>query len=367
MPRPPRGEKEGDGGGRGGRGGGGRGGGGGGGRGGGGGGWEAERQQWIKLVQMLKKDDMLPVVVFSFSKKRCRTAPTASPPGPPLISREVRRSRLRRAVAGAPAGLRSRPAAGHGVDAARRNIGIAGGLLPIMKETVEILFGRGLVKVLFATETFAMGVNMPARTVVFNGTRKHDGRGFRTLEPGEFTQMAGRSGRRGLDAVGNVIQACWPGAHGGVPDEHDLMRLLKGKSTLLSSQFRLTYTMILNLLRVEDMTVEEMLKRSFSEFRTQQALDAKRGGSGGGSNGASGTGAARHRAARGATCASCLRRTRDARLDKASAAGSSICAGAVRCLRPLCDRRSSFVRSSASMRSLATAAWRRWHPVEWCS
>jgi antiviral helicase SKI2 len=76
-----------------------------------------------------------------------------------------------------------------------------GGLLPILKEMVEILFSRGIVKVLFATETFAMGVNMPARTVVFNGFRKHDGREFRDLLPGEYTQMAGRAGRRGLDKV----------------------------------------------------------------------------------------------------------------------------------------------------------------------
>lgn len=90
---------------------------------------------------------------------------------------------------------------------------------------VEILFARGLVKVLFATETFAMvcivfriywvsvdfihlglqGVNMPAKCVVFSGIRKHDGRSFREILPGEYTQMAGRAGRRGLDTTGTVI------------------------------------------------------------------------------------------------------------------------------------------------------------------
>lgn len=73
---------------------------------------------------------------------------------------------------------------------------------------VELLFSRGLVKVLFATETFAMGVNMPARTVVFSGTRKHDGRNFRDLLAGEYTQMSGRAGRRGLDKTGVVIIVC---------------------------------------------------------------------------------------------------------------------------------------------------------------
>lgn len=76
-----------------------------------------------------------------------------------------------------------------------------GGLLPILKESVEVLFSQSIVKVLVATETFAMGVNMPARSVVFNGIRKHDGRSFRDLLPGEYTQMAGRAGRRGLDRV----------------------------------------------------------------------------------------------------------------------------------------------------------------------
>ena len=73
---------------------------------------------------------------------------------------------------------------------------------------VELLFSRGLVKVLFATETFAMGVNMPARTVVFGSIRKHDGRQFRDLLAGEYTQMSGRAGRRGLDKTGVVIILC---------------------------------------------------------------------------------------------------------------------------------------------------------------
>ncbi|KAG5184771.1 P-loop containing nucleoside triphosphate hydrolase protein, partial [Tribonema minus] len=145
-----------------------------------------------------------------------------------------------------------------------------GGLLPILKETVEILFSRGIVKVLFATETFAMGVNMPARTVVFNGLRKHDGREFRDLLPGEYTQMAGRAGRRGLDKVGTVLITAWSEP----PPLPALRAMLTGSATKLESQFRLKYSMILNLLRVEDMSVEDMIKRSFSEFATQRALGA---------------------------------------------------------------------------------------------
>ena len=109
---------------------------------------------------------------------------------------------------------------------------------------------------------------MPARSVVFNSIRKHDGVQFRELQPGEYTQMAGRAGRRGLDKVGTVVLCCF----GDQPPPQLLLKnMLTGSSTKLQSQFRLTYAMILNLLRVEDMSVEGMIKRSFSEFATQRA------------------------------------------------------------------------------------------------
>lgn len=145
-----------------------------------------------------------------------------------------------------------------------------GGLLPIVKELVEILFAQTLVKVLFATETFAMGLNLPTRTVVFSGYRKHDGHQFRNLLPGEYTQMAGRAGRRGLDPVGSVIIV--PPGGDEAPPVTDLRQMILGEPSKLRSQFRLTYNMILNLLRVEALKIEEMIKRSFSEHATQQML-----------------------------------------------------------------------------------------------
>ncbi|ESO96631.1 hypothetical protein LOTGIDRAFT_147249, partial [Lottia gigantea] len=104
-------------------------------------------------------------------------------------------------------------------DMLKRGIGVHhSGILPILKEVVEMLFGRGLVKILFSTETFAMGVNMPARTVIFDSIRKHDGTNFRNLLPGEYIQMAGRAGRRGLDTTGTVIILC----KGDVPEASEL-------------------------------------------------------------------------------------------------------------------------------------------------
>lgn len=139
-----------------------------------------------------------------------------------------------------------------------------------MKEIVEILFAKSLVKILFATETFAMGLNLPTRTVVFSGFRKHDGRGFRDLLPGEYTQMAGRAGRRGLDTVGYVIIVS--AGRDEAPPAGALRKMILGDPTKLRSQFRLTYNMILNLLRVEALKIEEMIKRSFSENATQALL-----------------------------------------------------------------------------------------------
>lgn len=88
----------------------------------------------------------------------------------------------------------------------KKGIGIHhSGLLPILKETIEILFSEGLLKALFATETFSMGLNMPARTVLFTACRKFDGKEIRWITSGEYIQMSGRAGRRGLDDKGIVI------------------------------------------------------------------------------------------------------------------------------------------------------------------
>jgi hypothetical protein len=143
------------------------------------------------------------------------------------------------------------------------------GMLPLLREVVELLFGRGLVKLLFATETFAMGVNMPTRTVVFHSLRKHDGVEMRDLTPGEYTQMAGRAGRRGKDSQGLVLVLCADAD--SIPAESTLRLLSTGRPTRLQSRFRLTYNMILNLLRQEDLRVEDMIKRSFQEQTTQQS------------------------------------------------------------------------------------------------
>jgi antiviral helicase SKI2 len=224
------------------------------------------KQEWISLARFLEREEMMPTVTFSFSKKKCEEIADMlrSLNLNTAAERNLVQSFAIQTVARLSPNDQCLPQVVKTVEMVKRGIGVHhGGLLPILKEMVEILFSRNLIKILFATETFAMGVNMPARSVVFNSIRKHDGAQFRELQPGEYTQMAGRAGRRGLDKVGTVILCCF----GDTPPPQTLLRnMLTGSSTKLQSQFRLTYTMILNLLRVEDMSVEGMIKRSFSEF-----------------------------------------------------------------------------------------------------
>ncbi|KAK3898285.1 NUC185 domain-containing protein [Staphylotrichum tortipilum] len=232
-----------------------------------------DKNLWVHLVQFLKKQNLLPACIFVFSKKRCEENAdalsnqdfcTAQEKSAIHMLIEKSIARLKPEDRVLPQIIRLRELLSRGIAVHH------GGLLPIVKELVEILFAQTLVKVLFATETFAMGLNLPTRTVVFSGYRKHDGHSFRNLLPGEYTQMAGRAGRRGLDTVGSVIIV--PPGGDEAPPVTDLRQMILGEPSKLRSQFRLTYNMILNLLRVEALKIEEMIKRSFSEHATQQLL-----------------------------------------------------------------------------------------------
>ncbi|CED82946.1 antiviral helicase [Phaffia rhodozyma] len=247
----------------------------GGGGGGGGGGFFRPQGQdknlWSNLVNYLQKNNLLPVVCFVFSKKRCEEY--AGGLSNVNLCTAVEKSKVHVIIENAMKRLSESdqrlPQIQRMKELLKRGIGIHhGGLLPIVKEVVEILFASGYVKVLFATETFAMGVNMPARSVVFSGTRKHDGTNFRDLLPGEYTQMSGRAGRRGLDATGVVIII----PKDEIPEAQALHQMMLGTPNKLASQFRLTFSMLLNLLRVEALKVEEMIKRSFSENASQSLL-----------------------------------------------------------------------------------------------
>ena len=119
------------------------------------------------------------------------------------------------------------------------------GMLPVLQEMVEILFEKRFVKLLFATETFAVGLNMPARATVFTGLQKFNGQVMRYLEPGEYTQMAGRAGRRGIDASGEAIICA---NMFELPDAETMRSIVAGNPKHLRSKFRISYDFVFDVL-----------------------------------------------------------------------------------------------------------------------
>ncbi|KAG2486102.1 hypothetical protein HYH03_015197 [Edaphochlamys debaryana] len=151
----------------------------------------------------------------------------------------------------------------------RRGIGVHhSGLLPILKELIEILFQEGLLKVLFTTETFAMGLNMPARCVVFTAMRKWDGAENRFVSSGEYIQMSGRAGRRGMDDRGLAVMML-----DETMEEDTCRGIMQGKPSPLISSFKLTYYTMLNMLRrlegSEAGTMEFVIRHSFQQFQQE--------------------------------------------------------------------------------------------------
>jgi len=119
------------------------------------------------------------------------------------------------------------------------------GIIPVLREMVELLFEKGYIRLLIATETFAVGLNMPTKTVIFAGLTKFNGSGMRLLFPHEYTQMAGRAGRRGLDTIGHVFHCV---NLFEMPTATDYRHMLTGPPQSLVSKFKLSFTMALSML-----------------------------------------------------------------------------------------------------------------------
>ncbi|KAK7050397.1 rRNA-processing arch domain-containing protein [Favolaschia claudopus] len=223
-----------------------------------------------RLIKMIMLKNYNPVIVFAFAKRECEAlALTLSKfEFNSTEEQELVGNIFTNAIENLAAADRELPQISNLLPLLRRGIGIHhGGLLPILKEVIEILFQEGLIKVLFATETFSIGLNMPAKTVVFTTTRKFDGREFRNLTSGEYIQMSGRAGRRGLDDRGVVIMMC---------DEKlepsAAINMVKGEADRLDSAFHLGYNMVLNLMKVEGISPEFMLEKCFFQFQSNAGV-----------------------------------------------------------------------------------------------
>lgn len=223
-----------------------------------------------KIVRMIMMKNYNPVIVFSFSKRECENL--ALQMSSMAFNDNSEKDMVTKVFQSALGMLseedKKLPQIEHILPLLRRGIGIHhSGLLPILKEAIEILFQEGLIKVLFATETFSIGLNMPAKTVVFTNVRKFDGVSQRWLSSSEFIQMSGRAGRRGLDDRGIVIMMINEQMEPGVAKE-----IVRGEQDKLNSAFYLGYNMVLNLLRVEGISPEFMLERCFHQFQNTASV-----------------------------------------------------------------------------------------------
>ncbi|EOD44282.1 putative atp-dependent rna helicase dob1 protein [Neofusicoccum parvum UCRNP2] len=223
-----------------------------------------------KIVKMIMMKNYNPVIVFSFSKRECENL--ALQMSSLSFNDDSEKQLVTKVFNSAIESLseqdRELPQIQHLLPLLKRGIGVHhSGLLPILKETIEILFQEGLIKVLFATETFSIGLNMPAKTVVFTSVRKFDGVSQRWVTPSEFIQMSGRAGRRGLDDRGIVIMMIDEKMEPTVAKE-----IVRGEQDKLNSAFYLSYNMILNLMRVEGISPEFMLERCFFQFQNTASV-----------------------------------------------------------------------------------------------
>ncbi|XP_071715800.1 DExH-box ATP-dependent RNA helicase DExH9 [Rutidosis leptorrhynchoides] len=224
----------------------------------------------FKMVKMIIQRQYDPVIIFSFSKRECEFL--AMQMAKMDLNEDDEKVNIEHIFWSAMDMLsdddKKLPQVSNMLPLLKRGIGVHhSGLLPILKEVIEILFQEGLIKCLFATETFSIGLNMPAKTVVFSNVRKFDGDKFRWLSSGEYIQMSGRAGRRGIDDRGVCILMVDEKLE---PSTAKMM--VKGSADCLNSAFHLSYNMLLNQLRCEDGDPENLLRNSFYQFQADRAI-----------------------------------------------------------------------------------------------
>jgi superfamily II RNA helicase len=217
------------------------------------------------LLDDLVAADLLPALVFSFSRKDCERLALQNQRRQLLDADEQLRMQTAQRELLEAFQLDPGELKGEVFRLAARGLGYHhAGMLPVHKEVIERLFTSGLIKLLFTTETFAVGINMPARTAAFFGLKKFDGQTFDYLRTRDFMQMAGRAGRQGIDAQGLVVVRL---------ENRDLFdapleRLLSGKPEPVQSRFRLSYSSILHLLeRLGRERLHEAWEKSFNQFQ----------------------------------------------------------------------------------------------------
>lgn len=226
-----------------------------------------------KLIRLLDDEGLLPAIDFIFSRKGCEDAFIQCVRSDLNLLEPEEVARVDEVVSRHVADLAPGDADVLGVDQwwAGLRRGFAAhhaGMLPMFRQAVEELFVQGLTKVVFATETLALGINMPARSVVLERLIKYNGEAHVDLTPGEYTQLTGRAGRRGIDVEGNAVVLWTPEV---LPDR--VAGLAGARTFPLKSSFAPEYNMVLNLIdRLGMAGSRDLLRRSFAQFQTDRTL-----------------------------------------------------------------------------------------------
>ena len=231
------------------------------------------RMDRAEIVGMLGAKNLLPAIFFIFSRVGCDQAVRQLVRSGIRLTDAAEREEISEIVEDRCRTLRDDDLAVLGywewLDGLQRGVAAHhAGLLPAFKEVVEELFQRRLLRVVFATETLALGINMPARTVVLEKLEKFNGEARVPITPGEYTQLTGRAGRRGIDTEGHsVIQ--WTGGL----DPQAVASLASRRTYPLNSSFRPTYNMAVNLIeQFGRQRTREVLESSFAQFQADRAV-----------------------------------------------------------------------------------------------
>lgn len=226
-----------------------------------------------EVIEKLDREGLLPAITFIFSRAQCDSAVKQCLASGLRLTNADERSQIREVISQKTKSLPEDDLVVLGfhewVDSLERGIASHhAGLLPAFKECVEELFQRGLIKAVFATETLALGINMPARTVVLEKLTKWNGESHVSVTPGEYTQLTGRAGRRGIDVEGNAV-ILW----NKDIDSASAAGLASTRTYPLKSSFKPTYNMTINLIsQFGAQRARTSLESSFAQFQADKAV-----------------------------------------------------------------------------------------------
>lgn len=228
------------------------------------------------VIATLDREGLLPAITFIFSRAGCDAAVKQCLRSPLRLTTEADRARIAEVVDRRCGDLADADLAVLDYYEWREGLlrGLAAhhaGMLPTFRHTVEELFTAGLVKAVFATETLALGINMPARTVVLEKLVKFNGEQHMPLTPGEYTQLTGRAGRRGIDVEGHAVVVWNPQDSTAEPTE--IAGLASTRTFPLRSSFAPSYNMTINLVsQMGPAAARALLERSFAQYQTDRSV-----------------------------------------------------------------------------------------------